>query len=99
MDDPWIESGDQWAEHEGSLIGNRTGLEALKKDIEKALEAGQCDISVANSNYIKLKLLDEHPDKGKKLKQTWADKGCLVVVAAVIFVFLCGMIHIVQMFT
>jgi len=64
----WICDGNDEPVEEGFLVGDRKGLEALQKAIEKALnsENGEAEIKELRSQWSHVALRTKHPEVAQK---------------------------------
>lgn len=64
---PWLLNGDEFAEYEGNLVGNRAGLEKLAAAIVAALNApnGLGKLDGIQSCWAAVELAEHNPEKPK----------------------------------
>ncbi len=96
----WIAHGSDWAEFEDLLLGDRDGLTALRQAVDDALTNGEGDLREIDSPFVAVRVLDKHPDQGKKKpSQGWFASICIILLAA--FFILClvyGFIRLPDLF-
>lgn len=94
---PWLVDGASIPEHEGFLIGNRPGLELLKRKLDEALASGECGIEEDGVDFTGIRVVDRDPreePEHESFKQTIAKYGCLLVLVVALFVLSVGVISI-----
>ena len=97
---PWVCPG-YTEEHEDELIGNREGFKLLKKKIDEVLEVGRVSVQEGSIEWVGLKLVAEDPRKKKPVSQGRDALNLTIVsmiVAAVMFVFIAGIMNIYSWF-
>ena len=94
---PWLVDGASIPEHEGFLIGNRPGLELLKRKLEEALASGESGIEEVGVDFTGIRIVERdsggEPER-ESFKQTIAKYGCLLVLVLALFVFSVGVVSI-----
>ena len=86
---PWVSSGPN-EKYEDTLIGNRRGLEALRKHIDEALEHGHSEIGDSRLEWLKISVVEEDP----RIEDERAGfKGWLFFLVAII-IFLAGVFQV-----
>jgi hypothetical protein len=83
---PWVADGDQWVEHEDTLIGNREGLTRLRDHIDAAIQSGSSEVSEPGIQFEGVRVVETDPrgqgswiaDKIRLL--AWAFFGSLFTV-------------------
>jgi hypothetical protein len=96
---PWVAHGSCTAEHEDFLIGNRPGLELLKRKLDDALATGECRVDEGDVEFVGIRLVEHDPRAVVAVKpggfkdavRLW---GCALLVLVLVLVFLAGLLQI-----
>jgi len=89
----YLRSGDAWPEHGGFLIGDRTGLEHLRRAIDVALEQGQYDERPLDE-FGGVRLLPTEFFTSQKAYDEGGGWACLLILTLVLLslaIFLVGL--------
>ena len=86
---PWVSSG-PCEKYEDTLIGNRSGLEALRRHIDEALASGQSEINDPGIEWMKISVVEEDP-RTEVAGLRWS--GWLVF-ALIIIIFIAGLFQV-----
>jgi hypothetical protein len=96
---PWVAHGSCTPEHEDFLIGNRAGLELLKRKVDDTLATGECRVDEGGVEFVGIRLVERDPRAETAVKpggfkdamRLW---GCGLVGFVLIMVFLAGLLQI-----
>ena len=94
---PWVaHRGNSTPENEELLIGNRPGLELLRRKLDDALATGECRIDEGGVEFRGIRLVESDPRAETAVKPGGAKDamrllGCGIVGFATIFIFLAGL--------
>jgi len=96
---PWVAHGSCTPEHEDFLIGNRAGLELLRRKVGVALTTGECRVEEGGVEFIGIRLVECDPRaqttvKAGGFKDGIRVVGCGLAAFVLIMVFLAGLLQI-----
>ena len=91
---PWVTDGAAIPEHEGFLIGNRPGLELLKRKLDEALASGECGIEESDMEFTGIRVVAHDPrpkPKPESFIGKLASYGCMLILALVLGTLIVGL--------
>jgi hypothetical protein len=96
---PWVAHGSCAATHEDFLIGNRAGLDLLKRKIDDAIATGECKVDEGGVEFVGIRVVELDP-RAETSARTGGFKnamrllGCGLLGFALILVLLAGLFQI-----
>ena len=96
---PWVVHGSCTPEHEDFLIGNRAGLELLRRKVDDALTTGECRVDEGSVEFVGVRLVESDPRAQTAVKPGGFKDGMRILVCAfagflLLAVFLAGLLQI-----
>jgi hypothetical protein len=78
------------------LIGNRAGLELLKRKVDDALTSGECRVDEGNVEFVGIRVVEHDPrtqtaGKHGRFKDAVGLLGCGLLGFALMFIFIAGL--------
>lgn len=90
----WFTIYDKYGDEDGTLYGNKEGLQKLKEHIDEALIEGESKLDGSlDCDFIEVRLKETKPEEElgeESIKEKALKYGCLSILAILIVLFLIG---------